>query len=582
VAPRQLKGERYLRAVDPIHATGADPALAQFIVDELHYLDFDETCRFYASILPTMTDADAALLGCNDRFFLLTAIMGRKDVVHPWLFDRCREVEAEPDDFLDLWAREHYKSTVITYAGTVQEIMADPELTVVIFSVTAGVARKFVQQIKSELERNELLKRLYKDVLWENPKKDAPSWSLAGGLVVRRTTNPKEKTLEGYGLIDGMPTGGHWELRIYDDLITERHVTNPEMVKKSTEMWELSDNLGAKGNRKWHIGTRYSFADTYGTILERKILKPRIYAATDNGQMDGKPVFRDLAWWETKKKVQRSSLAAQMLQNPLAGSENTFRPEWLRPWETRPSTLVVYIMCDPSKGRTSSSDRTAIAVVGIDSGGNKYLLDGMRHRMSLSERWAAIKMFWHKWTKERGVQHVSVGYERYGQQTDDEYFQERMMIENISIPMEELAWPREGGASKKDRVGRLEPDFRLGRFYLPAIVYEPGMGDCYWQADTTKGHIVTRPVRDLTSAMQTMKRTGQDHRNAKAIRRLDEDGKIYDVTRALMEEMLFFPFSPKDDLVDALSRVFDMQPVTPAVYEDLAAQSSAEEHFIDA
>ena len=101
--------------------------------------------------------------------------------------------------------------------------------------------------------------------------------------------------------------------------------------------------------------------------------------------------------WDQIKRDQRSTVSAQMLLNPSAGNEATFQPAWLRNYDVIPAVMNVYIMCDPSKGTGERSDRTAIVVIGVDQGGNKYLLDGVRHRMKLTARWEFIKSFRRKW-----------------------------------------------------------------------------------------------------------------------------------------------------------------------------------------
>ena len=535
----------------------------------------DHPCRLRRK----MDRLDDAPRRMDSRGWRIHSVMNEQTVP-----TNCIQVEAS--DGLYLVGRElipTHNSTIITFAGTLQRIAQDPETTTGIFSATNKIAKPFLRQIKEEMETNELLPETFPDVFWLEPKRHAPTWSVNDGITVKRRSNPKEATVEAFGLIDGMPTGRHFRRLVYDDLINEKHVTNPEMVAKITERWELSDNLGVGEETEIQtVGTRYSFADTYGIILERQIFKERIYPATDNGRLDGKPVFLTQSHWDKLKQKQRSTISSQMLQNPIAGQENMFKPEWFTRYEVRPEHLSVYIMCDPSSGRTRKSDRTAIAVVGVDGAGNKYLLDGVRHRMSLSERWEALRTLHRKWSREPGVVHLKVGYERFGMQSDLESFKKNMEEEQYWFDIVELAWPREGDGSKKSRVGRLEPDVRLSRFFLPCILYENGVGECYWHIDQTGGKIVKINRKGPTKLQKKYIDAGRDNQVAKPIRRLDEDKKAYDVTMALIEEMLFFPFAPKDDLVDALSRIYDMDVIPPSMFEERQADEINESDWADA
>jgi hypothetical protein len=539
----------------------ADSALVQIVErGEIHGYDFDQAQAFYREFEAIAEDSDRKYLAAVDRFYLLTAVLGRSDVLHPWLYDRCREVEISPDRHLDLWAREHYKSTIITFAGIIQEIITDPEITIGIFAHTRDVSKKFSSQIKRECETNEDLRQLYPDIFWLKPESEAPSWSEVE-FTVRRKGNPKEATVEAHGLVKGQPTSRHFMLRVYDDVVTLESVSTAEQVEKTTVAWEMSDNLGAGDGRFWMIGTRYSFGDTYAAVLDRKVVTPRIYPATHNGKIDGTPVFLSERVWAEKRKTQRKTIFAQMLQNPLSGKEQTFRPEWFKPWFVRPARLNVYIMGDPSRGKRAKSDRTAIAIIGIDAGGNKYLLGGANRRMTLSQRWDHLKQYHQTWSTMPGVAMVKVGYERYGQQSDDEYFQEQMQRDNYSFGIDELSWPLEGEGSKKARVERLQPDIQFSSFYFPGLVHVPGQGVCTWNANIDEGRMEFEPMEGELGVIKAVNARRQEYLACKPLLRKNEDEGLYDLTMTLMEQLIYFPFGTYDDLADATSRIYDMNPI---------------------
>lgn len=491
-----------------------------------------------------MRDLKAVRRLCRaDRYYLLVRIFGRKDCLHPWIYARCREVEAAPDGYIDLWARDHYKSTIITFAGCIQEILRNPEITISIFSHTKGIAEKFVNQIKLELEKNELLKAAFPDILYIDPAANSERWSLQKGLVVKRKGNPKEGTLEAWGLIDGTPIGAHFMLRIYEDVVVPSSVNTPEQIMKTTEGWSMSSNLGTAEGRVWVVGTRYHFADTYQEIMDRGAAVPRIYPATVDGKKEGQPVLLSPAAYAKKlnEMILDSVIACQLLLNPLAGSQRMFNTTDLQVYEVRPRTLQCYLLCDPARSKKKRSANTAMVVIGIDAAGNKYLLDGFDHKMDLMERWLRFSELYDKWIREAGVVGVIAGYESFGARADLDYFHERQRIEGNHFEIIELEWPEQGEVGKDDRVQRLVPDVKGHRFYLPY---------------PTEDDRLTRLQRSMVGA-------GYEYRVARPIRRVDEEGRIYDVAERLRIQMSLYPFGGRKDLIDATSRLYDANPIAP-------------------
>ncbi len=544
------------------------PSLIDEVVADVQTGSMKQALATYEALLEEckagrVRDDQIADLGKRDRFFLLTHCMHRPDAIQPWLYERCREVEAAPDGYLDLWARDHYKSTIITFAGAIQEILLDPEITIGIFSHSKGIAKKFSGQIKRELEQNTYLKQLYSDVLYQNPATQAQKWS-EDGFTVRRKSNPAEATVEAWGLVDGQPIGKHWVLMIYDDVVTWESVQTADQIAKTTFAWGLSLNLAdTRRQRTWYIGTRYDLADTYREIMARKAAIPRIHPATDNGKENGNPVFLTPEQLEKKKQMGSRIFACQMLQDPAAGSNAELSLQSFRQYEVRPKTLNVYILGDYAGSRRSGSNRSAIMVIGMDTASNFYLLDGVCHRLKLSERWKWLKHYHRKYSAMPGVQAVRVGYERYGAQSDIEYFNEMMMIETYSFQIDELNTPREGEISKDNRIRRLQPKHDSGAFFYP---FQPCLkidtSTWSWSWEPENAGIRTRNQRDAIAR-------GEDYTVALEIKHTDENKEIYNLIQwYLATEYLYFPRSKDKDMLDAMSRVYDLEPVPPMVYND--------------
>lgn len=454
-------------------------------------------------------------LALGDVFFLLVYVLHRDDVDRDWLYERCMEVQREPYGHLDLWARAHYKSTIITFAATIQEILRNPEITVGIFSATRPLAKGFLRQIKREFETNTELQEMFDDVLYQNPQKEASKWSEDDGIIVKRRSNPKEATIEAWGLVDGQPTSRHYQLVVYDDVIVQDFCTSPDMIMKVRMAWELSLNLASENGRRKYVGTRYHYNDTYQTIIDRQAAIPRIYPA----EVNGKPVFlavEQIA--EKRREMGPYTYGAQMMLDPKLDSVIGFKDDDLRYWmASHYNGMNLYLFCDPANEKKKKSDYTTMWIIGLGADQNYYVVNIIRDRLNLTER--ADRLFaWH-----RIYRPLAVFYEQYGMQSDIAHYNDRMQRDNYRFNITPVA----GQMSKQDRIMRLLPLFTEHRVWLP--------NEC----------------------MQT-----------------NYEGITEDLTRVFVnDEYKAFPYMAHDDMLDCLARITDPEVITRMWFPDLVQDS---------
>lgn len=398
-----------------------------------------------------------------------------------------------------------HNSTIITVSQSIRDILNDPCIMICILSFNRTTAKRFLRQIKTQFEMNKRLKDLFPDILYGDPAKESIKWNEDEGIVVKRPRVMPHSTLEAYGVIDSMPTGGHYSILVYDDVVTKEAISSPEVIAKVTDSVSLSFNLSTEqGGRKRFIGTRYHYNDTYQTLIDRGAFTQRIYPATDNGMMDGEPVL-----WskETLKKKLREMgpvvASAQLLCKPVMEGEEKFSASWLLRWYPRNwDRMNRYILVDPANEKGKKSDWTVMAVVGLGEDRNYYLIDMIRDKLSLSER--ATRLI----ALHRQYRPIAVGYEKYGMQGDIQYIQERQDVEQYRFRIDELG----GSMAKNDRIlSWLQPLFADRRFYIP----------------------------------ETLVKQTYDRRQVDVMLSFVQD------------EYLAFPFLTHDDMLDCLARISD-------------------------
>lgn len=227
--------------------------------------------------------------------------------------------------------------------------------------------------------------------------------------------------------------------------------------------------------------------------------------------------------------------AGQYMQEPVPLGGGEFREGWVQHYAQggiKPKEMNTVILVDPAGGdelnkkKKKNSDWTAMIVVGLAPDNNYYILDIIRDRLNPTERIDTLFILHRKWNALSGKP-PKVGYEKYGMMTDTHYIREKQKIDAYNFPIVELG----GSMMKEERIRRLIPDMQMGRWYAPhSLLY------------------------------------------------VDGEGRKFDLIQELLtSEMPTFPRARFDDMLDALSRIYeeDLNMVFPKPKASMVEKSLA-------
>lgn len=356
-----------------------------------------------------------------------------------------------------LWllAREHYKSTVITIAETIRDILIHPEETTVIYSYKYDSAKDlFFAPIKNELEQNQIIRMIWPDVVY-GPDEKPEVWT-ATAFNVKRKVRRKETTLT-CGSIFSQLTGYHADKLVFDDCVIEENCQTPDRIAQTQKQWELSLNTGNTEHLQYCvIGTYYAYGDLYCHIKEEnlcEVITQPCYAP------DGRGVLYTKEALDEKRRIMGSAVfATQMLLDPKLGSAVAFRQEDIMWWQAKTyAGLNIYTFVDPAGEVSRHRDNTVILTIGLDAADNFYLIDMVRDKLTLTQKTQELFRI------KRNYNPRIVFYEKNGAAIDIPHIQEEQDRYNFRFPIQSLVQSK----AKGERIEALMPLFEQHRVWFP-------------------------------------------------------------------------------------------------------------------
>jgi hypothetical protein len=384
----------------------------------------------------------------------------------------------------------------MTQAYSVWKIIKNPNIRVLLDSVSMSNSEDNTKVIERHLESNEQLRFLYGDhsgkkVVWNNTEFFS---------AMRTNISLKEPTVRAAAQ-GKVQIGPHYDLIIPDDEHDKDNYKTPEQVQKVKTHLRLLFGLLDPGGEMMVGGHRWGYTDAYSMILgdtdDQEELKfaarfkggIMIRAAEDqNGELYFPRVLHRDELKLRRDLLGRDLYNAQFMNEPImAGDNATFEARYFKRYKALPDTLKVYLTVDPG-GEKKKSDKWCFFMGGIDSAGVKYFIRYINAPVSITAAAEVIYQFWMRGeeanladakarahnkdarpierpAKARKIE--KVGFETTGMQDSILTVIKNYLWEKYRIALTFVKIGHAGATaeSKETRVYAMGPEYELGKIF---------------------------------------------------------------------------------------------------------------------
>lgn len=295
--------------------------------------------------------------------------------------------------------RGHAKSTIVTLAIPLYNIVFKKKRFIVIVSDTGFASEGFVLDIKKQLEENERLREDFGELCGDTMPGRPYRWTNSDFTAVHRQVvrkNGVERLQPTFTTrVLARSTGaqfrglrsGSWrpDLILCDDLENDEHVRTPEQRAKIWE-WFVKAVLPAMDPERGGIvvvGTVLHFDSLLSRLLNLAKREPTLYGRLffQAIQADGSVLWpqrfsRELL--DQRKKVMGTlAFNCEYLLIPIDEETRLYRPHWVKwytgnelehdgtKWKWRGETLDIYVGVDPAISEDEQADFFSYVVLGV-------------------------------------------------------------------------------------------------------------------------------------------------------------------------------------------------------------------------